>query len=325
MIAWQPTASLAQLRLRAQMLATIRQFFAARGVLEVETPLLAHTTTTEPGLTFFATEFIFSHQPESLFLQTSPEFAMKRLLAAGSGSIYQICKAFRNSESGRFHNPEFTMLEWYRIGFDLTKLIEEVCELLQLLLATTDYVKTIEMVDYVSLFQQITALDPLNFCLTEYRKYARDHDLSEAIELCEEDQLQWLDFIFSHQIQPHLGQQHICIVRDYPAIFPSLARLKPTNPLLTERFEIFIQGLELGNGFFELTDAKQQRRRFEQDLQQRQQKQLPTVKIDEYLLAALTVGLPECSGIAIGLDRLLMVLSNCSHIDEILSFPLQRA
>jgi lysyl-tRNA synthetase class 2 len=324
-IHWQPTCGFEQLRLRAQLLAFIRQFFAQRNVLEVETPLLCHTTGTDPLLDFFTADYRFLPQPQKMFLQTSPEFAMKRLLAAGSGSIYQICKAFRNGESGRFHNPEFTMLEWYRVNFQLPEFMDEVAELISTILAPRFPEKRVEKTSYSDLFLQVTGLNPLIFSFADYQAYAQRQGFPEAAELCGEDPVLWLDFIFSHEIQPKLGQQNVCLVYGYPALLSSLARINRENPAVTDRFEIFVQGIELGNGFFELADSHEQEQRFEQEQAERKSKGLPEVKKDCYLLAALNAGLPDCSGVAVGLDRLLMLLDQSQTIDDILTFPIARA
>lgn len=325
LINWQPTCGIKQLRLRAQLLTFIRQFFAQRDVLEVETPLLCHTTGTDPLLDFFSTDYRFLPQPQPLFLQTSPEFAMKRLLAAGSGSIYQICKAFRNGESGRFHNPEFTMLEWYRLDFDLSQLMDEVGELISLILEPRFPAKNVEKISYSALFQKKTGLNPLTFSLPDYQAFAVAHGFPEAVELCGKDHALWLDFLFSFIIQPELGNQSVCLVYGYPALLSSLARVNTQNPAITDRFEVFVQGIELGNGFFELADAKEQERRFDLENSERKARGLPVVKKDDYLLAALTAGLPDCSGVAVGVDRLLMLLDNSQSIDDILAFPVARA
>jgi lysyl-tRNA synthetase class 2 len=324
-IDWQPTCRLPQLRLRAQLLAFIRHFFAQRDVLEVETPLLCHTTGTDPLLDFFSADYRFLPQPQPMFLQTSPEFAMKRLLAAGSGSIYQICKAFRNGESGRFHNPEFTMLEWYRVDFQLPEFMDEVAELISTILVPRFPAKTIEKIAYVDLFLQTTGLNPLIFSLADYQAYSIAHDFPEAVDLCGEDHLLWIDFIFSHKIQPQLGLQSVCLVYGYPALLSSLARINAENPAITDRFEVFVEGIELGNGFFELADSREQEQRFDLEIAEREQKGLPPVKKDEYLLAALSAGLPDCSGVALGLDRILMLLDESASIDDILTFPIARA
>ncbi|MDP2901781.1 MAG: EF-P lysine aminoacylase EpmA [Methylovulum sp.] len=322
--AWQPSCSLKLLRLRAQVLRDIRCFFAERAVLEVETPLLCHGIGTDPQLDFFTTAYCLQPLQQALFLQTSPEFAMKRLLAAGSGSIYQICKAFRNGESGRFHNPEFTLLEWYRVGYDLPQLMDEIDELLALLFAGSGLDST-QRISYQAVFQHHTGLDPLLFSYQEYCAYAFNNHIPDAIGLCGHDQVLWLDFIFSHNVQPHLGANALCMVYGYPACQSSLARLNEHNPKVAERVELFINGIELGNGFYELTDAIEQDRRFNGEISIRQQRQLPLSIKDNRLIAALSAGLPDCSGIAIGLDRLLMLLSGSAAINDVLAFPVDRA
>jgi elongation factor P--(R)-beta-lysine ligase len=321
---WQPSCYLELLQLRAQTLQKIRRFFADKTVLEVETPLLCSAIGTDPNLDFFSTEFQLPPTQRTLFLQTSPEFAMKRLLAAGSGSIFQICKAFRNGETGRFHNPEFTLLEWYRVGFNLSQLMDEVDELIALLFGQNP-LQTTQRISYQALFQQHTGLNALVFSYQDYADYAHSGGLIDAIALCEHDHVLWLDFIFSHQIQPHLGQNALCMVHGYPACMSSLARNNQDNPAITDRVELFINGVELGNGYYELSDAKEQKRRFDEEVAIRKGLQRPDVVKDERLLAALVVGLPNCSGIAIGLDRLLMLLSNSATIDEVLAFSISKA
>lgn len=319
---WQPSCDLQHLRIRAQMLASIRQFFADRHVLEVETPLLCQHTGTDPQLEFFATYFQFPPYQTELFLQSSPEFAMKRLLAAGSGSIYQICKAFRNSESGRLHNPEFTILEWYRVGFDLPGLMQEV----QLLLRTLfDATIPVLQIAYQSLFFELTGLDALNFEISVYQDYAIQHGFPEALALCEFEHARWLDFIFSHVLQAGMTPDTFIMVFDYPSVLSSLARVSKTDDRVTDRFEVFMNGIELGNGFYELNDAQEQAVRFESEILYRQQHNLKPVQKDSYLLKALATGLPDCSGIAIGLDRLLMLMTQTQHINQVLAFPLERA
>jgi lysyl-tRNA synthetase class 2 len=321
---WRPTCDIELLHFRARTLARIRQFFVDRSVLEVETPLLSHSIGTDPQLEFFTTEYCFSPARQTLFLQTSPEFAMKRLLAAGSGSIYQICKAFRNGESGRFHNPEFTMLEWYRVGFTLPQLMDEIAELIGGLFSDQPLQET-QRVSYQDVFASFTDLDPLVFAYQDYCAYARESGLSEAVSICGRDHAVWLDFLFSHKVQPHLGENALCMVYGYPACQSSLARINEHNELTTDRVELFINGIELGNGYYELVDAEEQGRRFDKELTVRQQQKLPVSVKDLRLIAALESGLPECSGVAIGLDRLLTLLSGSASIDDVLSFPIQRA
>ncbi|MDO9169199.1 MAG: EF-P lysine aminoacylase EpmA [Methylobacter sp.] len=321
---WRPSCAIELMRLRARMLAELRQFFAERSVLEVETPLLSHTIGTDPQLEFFTTEYCFSPQRQTLFLQTSPEFAMKRLLAAGSGCIYQIGKAFRNGESGRFHNPEFTMLEWYRVGFTLPQLMDEITELFAALFRGKSLQET-QRVSYQNIFVSYTGLDPLIFSYQDYCVFARKSQIPEAVDICGHDHAVWLDFIFSHKVQPHLGENALCMVYGYPACQSSLARINEDNAQIADRVELFMNGVELGNGYYELTDAKEQSRRFDQELSIRKQQKLPVIVKDQRLIAALESGLPECSGMAIGLDRLLALLSGSASLDEVLSFPIRRA
>lgn len=319
---WRPACDIKHMHSRAQMLSTIRNFFQQRSVLEVETPLLCHATGTDPQLDFFSSS---STQDQQLFLQTSPEFAMKRLLAAGSGSIFQICKAFRKGESGRFHNPEFSILEWYRVEFSLHQLMDEVTELLIEILPKLSPIDVVKKISYVELFEQVTSLNPLQFCQKDYALYAKKNALSDAATLCGNDHSMWLDFIFSHKIQATLNNQQICLVFGYPAIQSSLARLNQENPNIADRFEVFINGIEIGNGFFELANAKEQEARFDNENSSRKSKGLVSVKKDQLFLDALKSGLPNCSGIAIGLDRLLMIMTNSKSLDDVLAFPFERA
>jgi lysyl-tRNA synthetase class 2 len=322
---WRPSCSIEFLRQRAELLRQIREFFRTRDVLEVETPLLSQAVGTDPQLAYFRTEFDFHPVRQTLYLQTSPEFAMKRLLAAGSGSIYQICKAFRNGEAGRYHNPEFTMLEWYRVGFRLANLMDECEALVENVFEGHRTLGQAQRFSYCSLFADYTGLNAAEFSHADYCAYAEAGGLSEAAAICGEDHAVWLDFIFSHRIQPHLGIDRLCMVHGYPACQSSLARLNELNPKITDRVELFIDGVELGNGFFELADAQEQNRRFEREMAVRKQQNLPPVVKDERLVAALKAGLPDCSGIAIGLDRLLMVLFGKSSLSDVLAFPINRA
>lgn len=324
-MAWQPSCSLELLRLRAEMLQKIRQFFAERNVLEVETPILGNAIGTDPNLDFFTTNYHWLPKHQTLFLQTSPEFAMKRLLAAGSGSIYQICKAFRNGESGRYHNPEFTLLEWYRVGYTLAQLMGEVDSLISSLFNGNKALNASQRISYQALFRQETGLDALVFCYDDFVAYAKNNGLMDAIALCGHNHGLWLDFIFSHEIQPNMAQNTLCLVYGYPACLPSLARFNADNPLTVDRVEVFLNGIELGNGYYELSDAKEQARRFDQEIAIRKAENKAAVVRDERLLAALTAGLPDCSGIAIGLDRILMLLSNNQTIEDVLAFSISRA
>ncbi len=322
---WQPICSIEILRLRAKILDDIRRFFSARAVLEVETPLLGSSTGTDPQLDFFTTDYCSPPLQHTLFLQTSPEFAMKRLLAAGSGSIYQIGKAFRNGESGRFHNPEFTLLEWYRVGFTLPQLMDEIAELLAVLFNGHRSLNATQRFSYQAVFQRYTGLNPLEFFYHDYCAYALDNQMPEAVSICGDDHGLWLDFIFSHKVQPQLGENAVCMVYGYPVCQSSLARVNEYNSKITDRVEVFVNGIELGNGYYELTDANEQERRFDDEMSIRQQRKRPVTVKDKRFIEALKAGLPECSGMAIGLDRLLMLLTNSASINDVLSFPMHRA
>ena len=324
---WAPSSPLSAIRMRARVNRAIREFFEDRGVLEVETPLLSRGTVTDPGITPFITAY---HRPgsphsEDLYLQTSPEFAMKRLLAAGSGSIYQMSKAFRNEEQGRYHNPEFTLLEWYRVEFDLDQLLDEVEALILMLAASLGKGLSTKRISYQALFQEKLECDPLTSSLHEFQAKATALGLPEASHLCGEDRATWLDLLFGHFIQPDLGREALTMVTGYPAILPSLARACPHDPRYVERSELFLEGMELGNGFHELRDPKEQRQRFERDLERRKLHGQVIPPMDQRLLDALGVGLPACSGMAIGLDRLLMALIGSSSLDEVIGFPIERA
>ena len=322
---WKPTCSIEMLRLRAQVFDDIRRFFSARAVLEVETPLLSYSSGTDPQLDFFTTDYCSPPLQHTLFLQTSPEFAMKRLLAAGSGSIYQICKAFRNGESGRFHNPEFTLLEWYRVGFTLPQLMDEIAELMAVLFNGHRALKPTQRFSYQEIFKCYTGLNPLEFSYQDYCAYALENQLSDAVSICGYDHALWLDFIFSHKVQPRLGENSVCMVHGYPVCQSSLARINEYNSQITDRVEVFLNGIELGNGYYELINAEEQSRRFDHEIAIRQQRKRSMTVKNKHLVAALEAGLPECSGIAIGLDRLLMLLANSATINDVLNFPLHRA
>ncbi len=322
-LSWQPSCSLELIQLRAKLLHEIRAYFYVNNVMEVETPLLCQSVGTDPYLEYFTSRYSIPSQ--DYFLQSSPEFAMKRLLAASTGSIYQITKAFRNGDSGRYHNPEFTMLEWYRVGFDLQKLMDDVEHLLSPLLTAEHFLDKAERIAYVDVFKKYTGLNALQFDATEYQACAERLGFPEAAQLCVLDHELWLDFLFSHVVQQHLGLTRLCMVFDYPACLPSLARMKLGDTRVVERVELFIHGIEVGNGFFELTDVDEQMRRFDQDIMDRKNNGAAKIDKDERFLAALHSGLPDCSGIAIGIDRLLMIISQKSSIDEVLAFPIENA
>ena len=321
---WRPTAPLQNLRRRAEVLAAIRRFFAERDVLEVETPLLAAAPVTDVHLESVSCTLDIAGDERTLFLQTSPEFAMKRLLAAGSGAIYQIGRAVRAGERGRKHNPEFTMLEWYRPGFDHHRLMHEVDELMQRILGTP----AAEKLSYRDAFLRHVGVDPHRADAAELENVAKDAGLDGFDSFDRDD---WLHLLGSHLVEPHLGKSadgetRATLLYDYPASQAALARVDAAkDPAVAERFELYVDGVELANGFHELDDAKEQRRRFEQDLEERRRRGLPDVPIDERLLAALEAGLPACAGVALGVDRLVMLAADARSIDEVWAFPIERA
>ncbi|MBE3669826.1 elongation factor P lysine(34) lysyltransferase [Vibrio navarrensis] len=315
---WQPTASIPQLRQRAALIARIRQFFAQRNVLEVDTPAMSHATVTDVHLHTFQTRFVGPGyaQGSPLFLMTSPEFHMKRLLAAGSGCIYQLGKAFRNEENGRYHNPEFTMLEWYRVGFDHHALMDEMDELLQLVLSTAPA----ERMTYQEAFLRVLGVCPLQASMTELKLSASELGLSDIAE-AEEDRDTLLQLLFSIGVEGKIGQQVPAFVYDFPASQAALAKINPNDPRVADRFEVYFKGIELANGFHELDNAQEQLRRFEQDNRKRIEMGLAEQPIDYHLIAALQSGLPECAGVALGVDRLIMLALGCDHIDQVTAFP----
>ena len=317
---WRPTASMENIRLRAEVLARIRAFFADRGVLEVETPLLAAAPVTDLHLHALQCRY---HGPGAadgrvLYLQTSPEFAMKRLLAADSGPIYQICKAVRNGETGRRHNPEFTILEWYRPGWDHHRLMDEIDELLTAILGT----RPGERLTYQVAFERYAGIDPHAASDEALRRRVEALGMEDTGGLRRDD---LLDLILTHVIEPRLGHCQPSFIHDYPASQAALARIRKGEPPLAERFEVFSEGVELANGYHELTDPDEQRRRFVADLAARRAADLAEVPIDERFLAALEHGLPPCAGVAFGIDRLLMVKTGTREIGEVLAFPIERA
>ena len=293
-------------------------------MLEVETPVCSSHATTDP-----ATEsFQLTHSgsgfptPQPLYLQTSPEFPMKRLLAAGSGPIYQICKAFREGESGRLHNPEFTLLEWYRPGFNHHQLMDDVATLVNNLLPEP---RAVEHLSYREIFKCHLDIDPHIATITQLQQCAKQHGIADAQRLDLPSKDGWLDLLLSHCIEPQLGQNCLSFVVDYPASQASLAKISSAPAPLAERFELYIEGMELANGFHELTDAREQRQRFHQDLEQRAAQGQPAVPMDQNLLAAMDAGLPDCAGVALGIDRLLMQITQATHIDQVLTFPITHA
>ncbi|EGR0199126.1 elongation factor P--(R)-beta-lysine ligase [Vibrio alginolyticus] len=315
---WQPTASIDQLRQRATLIASIRQFFADRQVMEVDTPAMSHATVTDIHLHTFQTEFVGPGYADGskLFFMTSPEFHMKRLLAAGSGCIYQINKAFRNEENGRYHNPEFTMLEWYRVGFDHHKLMDEMDDLLQLVLKCG----AAQRMTYQQAFIDVLGVCPLEGSMTELKSAASKLGLSDIAEP-EEDRDTLLQLLFSVGVENKIGQDVPAFVYDFPASQAALAKINPQDHRVADRFEVYFKGIELANGFHELDNPKEQLARFEQDNAKRIEMGLKPQPIDYHLISALEAGLPDCAGVALGIDRLIMLALGCDHIDQVTAFP----
>ena len=312
--------------MRAMLLARIRDFFRDRHVLEVDTPMLSSSATTDPAVESFRTCYTGPGAADGklLNLHTSPEFCMKRLLAAGSGPIYQLAHVFRNGELGERHNPEFMMLEWYRPDFDHHALMDEVDDLLAAVLdGLIDY-KPARRISYREWFVRETGLDPWIDDVDAFRQFAAQN-LTGILPALDEDDIDgWLDLIVTHWLEPRLGMEGQ-FVFDYPPSQASLARLRNDEFPVAERFELYFGMIELANGFHELTDADEQRQRFALENARRAQGGQPEMPIDERLIGALAHGLPDCSGVALGFDRLLMVLEGASAISSVMPFGLGRA
>jgi lysyl-tRNA synthetase class 2 len=323
---------------RAVLLARARRFFADGGVLEVDTPMVVNAPVSDvnihsalvdlgaplTGAVQTAPAGSSSGSAEArrlFFLHTSPEYAMKRLLAAGSGDIYQICHVVRGFERGRFHNAEFTLVEWYRLGFTLDDLMNEVDALVRALLGPVASGHASERITYREAFLRELRIDPFTASLRELEEVARTSGLAEAT--AHRDEL--LDFLMGTVVGPRLGANALTFVHGYPATQAALARLDPQDPRAALRFELYCEGVELANGFNELASATEQRARFTHDIAERRRMGLPAFPADEFLLAALQAGLPECSGVALGFDRTLMLATGAKTIDEVLPFPTERA
>jgi elongation factor P--(R)-beta-lysine ligase len=317
---WRPSATAAALKARAAMLHAARAFFAERGVLEVETPILSAAAVSDPQIESLHTQV--AGIAGRRYLCTSPEYAMKRLLAAGSGDIYQVCKVFRDEQRGRWHNPEFTMIEWYRLGFDDAALMAEVEALVRELLAPHRSLKPAERLSYRAALQRHAGIDPFNAGDQDLLQAAARHDVLCDAEL---DRDAKLDLLMGLVVGPRLGREAPCFIYDYPASQAALARLKPGLPSVAARFELYLDGLELANGFHELVQPKEQRARFNQDLALRGARGQIQPPLDENLLAALESGMPDCAGVALGFDRLAAIALRSERLADAMAFHFDNA
>jgi lysyl-tRNA synthetase class 2 len=317
---WRPTATRETLLRRAAMLAGVRAFFAARRVLEVETPIVSPAAVSDPQLESLATRI--AGLPGEFYLQTSPEYSMKRLLAAGSGDIYQICKVFRDEERGRWHNPEFTMIEWYRVGYDDAALMDEVEALVGALLKPQRTLPPAERLNYSTALERHAGVDASR---------SSDAGLSAAVQrhgiVCDArlDRDAKLDLLMGLVVGPRLGRDRPCFICDYPASQAALARVKPGPPAVAARFELYLDGVELANGFHELRDAAEQRARFSRDLNIRRERGQVQRPVDEKLLAALEHGMPDCAGVALGFDRLVALALGADALGQAMAFTADNA
>jgi lysyl-tRNA synthetase class 2 len=317
---WRPTATYEALERRAALLTRTREFFAARHVLEVETPILSRAAVTDPQIESLTTHI--AGLPGPYHLSTSPEFAMKRLLAAGSGDIYQLCRVFRDEEHGRWHNPEFTLLEWYRLGFDDGALMTEVEALVTALFEPQRRLAAAERLTYAQALERHAGVDAHADSDATLARAAAARGIDCGAELDRDGRL---DLLMGLVVGPALGHERPCFVCDYPASQASLARLKPGLPRVAARFELYLDGVELANGFHELTNPDEQRGRFTQDLATRRARGQVEPPLDEHLLAALAHGIPDCAGVALGFDRLVALALGAKRLAEGMAFSIENA
>jgi len=318
---WNPKCSLQTLKQRAFLLARIRQYFAENHVIEVETPILSSAGNTDTHIESFTSNPIKS-ETNCSYLRTSPEFPLKRLLCKGVGDVYELGKVFRKGEVSKTHNTEFTLLEWYRINFDYLQLIQDVRNLFEFVLLSFELaIPKCKIITFSKAFKQILNIDvsqittsKINLCCNEYGYSGSQLSTDEA-----------LDYLFATQIQPNFDRHCLTFITHYPASQAALAQINPQDSTTALRFEVFYQGFELGNGYQELTDAEELSHRFNQDNRNRKINQLNEIEIDNNLLSAIQQGMPECSGIAIGVDRMLMSLLKCNNINEVLSFSAENS
>ena len=325
---YAPTLTLAMAQQRAQLMSTIRQFFATHQVLEVQTPLLSQAGNTDTFLQSVAAQVTYQDKPCTYYLHTSPEFAMKRLLASWQVPIYQICSVFRDNEIGVRHNIEFTMLEWYQPNYSLDDMAAELGELLA---ALYEHSVVMSHYRYVDAFMDFVGIHPLTASLDALQAVAEDKgltgfdfnsDLANTEDGEADIRQSWLDLLFSHAVEPNLGHDLPTLIIEYPPATAALAKtaVDKEGNTVAKRFELYINGIEIANAYDELADGQALRERFEQDNQLRKRHNLPQMPIDEHLLAASDALIP-CSGIAVGIDRLLMVITGANSLEDVISFP----
>jgi len=315
---WRPVADPAVAGRRAALEESIRRFFCDRQVLEVSTPTLSKTTVTQPEIESFSVE----NGAQPLFLQTSPEYFMKRLLAAGYPDIFQMCQVYRRDESGPLHQPEFSMLEWYRRDFGLSDIVDETVELVETLLENRISTTTSQL-SYQDAFSRALSVDPLTADSELLASLATaDRSLQQSIG---DDREAWLDLLMADRVAPEFAKDGLTVVLHYPLSQAALARQCPADDRVADRFEVFFGNVELANGYVELTDASEQRARFEKDRQARHARGQVTHEIDGLLIDAMRAGLPECAGVAMGIDRLLMIQCNKDSINSVRTFGIDSA
>lgn len=323
---WQPTASLDMLRIKARLLNKLRAFFAEKDILEVQTPVLSQAGNTDPSIESFVIgqHEDANHNIRPSFLNTSPEFSMKRLLAAGYGSMYQISPVFRQDEQSKRHNPEFTLLEWYRIDFDHHALMGEVNSLIRYVAEEFISLERSQFFTYKDAMVTFANVDPFVASEEELREATVKAGI-DGVGMDDMPRDSWLDLLMCEVVEKKLPLNCPVFIYDYPASQAALAKIRKGGPDIAERFELYINGMELANGFHELSDAKEQEARFRKEQMQRKALGMQGIPADSHLIAALQHGLPECAGVAIGFERLLMVLTESKHINDVLAFPFDRA
>ena len=323
---WQPSASFDALHLRARLNAAVRRFFDERGVVEVETPVLSRAGNTDPNIASFSLEFSgrTDGAPRTRWLRTSPEYPLKRLLAADFGDCYELGRVFRDGEAGGRHNPEFTMLEWYRIGWDHRQLIHETAALVNTALALVGRKAALKQVSYHALYREQLGINAATASVEDLRAALGDVVIDPS-GLTRDD---WLDLLMTHRLQPSFPTDQLLALYDYPASQCALARIRESSAdgaPVAERFELYLGPLELANGYHELADAAEQGARFDRDLQRRVERNDVQPPRDENLLAALSAGFPACAGVALGMDRLMMAMLGTTRIADVLAFDFARA